>query len=119
MGRETGNVQNARERDLEYADLAPLAYLHMAMEGYSARSDVKHLLVDEMQDYTPIQCRVLQKIYPCAKTILGDAGQSVNPFGSSTAETIRKALNNGHIVHMNKSYRSTREITAFARTILH
>ncbi|MFA5741163.1 MAG: 3'-5' exonuclease, partial [Bacteroidales bacterium] len=103
---------------LEYADLAPLAYLHMAMEGYTALSDVKHLLVDEMQDYTPIQYRVLQKIYPCAKTILGDAGQSVNPFGSSTAETIRKALNNGHIVHMNKSYRSTYEITAFARTIL-
>ncbi len=105
-------------RTLEYADLAPLAYLHMALEGYSARSDVKHLLVDEMQDYTPIQYRVLQKIYPCAKTILGDVGQSVNPFGSSSAETIRKALNNGHIVLMNKSYRSTWEITAFARTIL-
>jgi DNA helicase-2/ATP-dependent DNA helicase PcrA len=104
-------------RTLEYADLAPLAYLHMALEGFSARSDVKHLLVDEMQDYTPIQYRVLQKIYPCAKTILGDAGQSVNPFGSATAETIRKALNNGYIVQMNKSYRSTYEITAFARTI--
>jgi DNA helicase II / ATP-dependent DNA helicase PcrA len=102
---------------LEYADLAPLAYLHMALEGYSARSDVKHLLVDEMQDYSPIQYRVLQKIYPCAKTILGDSGQSVNPFGSSTAETIQKTLNTGHIVHMNKSYRSTWEITAFARTI--
>ena len=102
---------------LEYADLAPLAYLHMALEGYNARSDVKHLLVDEMQDYTPIQYRVLQKIYPCAKTILGDAGQSVNPFGASTAEIIQKTLNNGHIVHMNKSYRSTWEITAFARTI--
>jgi DNA helicase II / ATP-dependent DNA helicase PcrA len=73
--------------------------------------------VDEMQDYTPIQYRVLQKIYPCAKTILGDSGQSVNPFGSSTAETIQKTLNTGHIVHMNKSYRSTWEITAFARTI--
>ncbi len=104
---------------LEYADLAPLAYLHMAMEGYTARSDVKHLLVDEMQDYTPIQYRVLQKIYPCAKTILGDAGQSVNPFGSSTAETIRKACQGGVIVRMNKSYRSTCEITAFARTIFH
>jgi DNA helicase-2/ATP-dependent DNA helicase PcrA len=102
---------------LEYADLAPLAYLHMALEGTSVRSDVKHLLVDEMQDYTPIQYRVLQKIYPCAKTILGDAGQSVNPFGASTAEIIQKTLNTGHIVHMNKSYRSTWEITAFARAI--
>ena len=102
---------------LEYADMAPLAYLHMVLEGYTVRSNVKHLLIDEMQDYTPIQYRVLQKIYPCAKTILGDAGQSVNPFGSSTAETIQKALNIGHIVYMNKSYRSTWEITALARTI--
>ena len=44
-----------QNRILEYADLAPLAYLHIALNGNNAQSYVKHLLIDEMQDYSPIQ----------------------------------------------------------------
>ena len=65
-----------KNRILEYADLAPLAYLHIALDGNNAQSYVKHLLIDEMQDYSPIQYKVIQKLYPCRKTILGDASQS-------------------------------------------
>lgn len=107
-----------KNRTLEYADLAPLAYLHMALEGYTVQNRVKHLLIDEMQDYSPIQYKIIQKLYPCRKTILGDAHQSVNPYGSSTAETIRQALGKGEIMKLCKSYRSTYEITAFAQQIL-
>lgn len=106
-----------RDRILEYPDLAPLAYLHLALEGNDNKSRVKHLLVDEMQDYSPIQYKVLQKLYPCRKTILGDAGQSVNPYGSSTAGMIRKALVTGEVMKLCKSYRSTFEITCFAQKI--
>lgn len=104
-------------RTLEYADLAPLAYLHLALEGNTAQTRVKHLVIDEMQDYSPIQYRVVQKLFPGRKTLLGDAGQAVNPYGSSTAETIRKAFVTGEVVRLNKSYRSTYEITAFAQLI--
>ena len=62
-----------KNRTLEYADLAPLAYLHIALEGTPTLSRVKHLLIDEMQDYSPIQYKIIQKLYPCRKTILGDA----------------------------------------------
>lgn len=103
---------------LEYADLAPLAYLHMALSGNTPRFRVKHLLIDEMQDYTPIQYKVIQKLYPCRKTVLGDANQSINPYGSSTADIIMKALVKGKIMKLCKSYRSTFEITNFAQKIL-
>ena len=69
-----------KNRTLEYADLAPLAYLHIALEG-GTKNYVKHLLVDEMQDYSPIQYKVTQKLFPCRKTVLGDTSQSVNPYG--------------------------------------
>lgn len=106
-----------KNRMLEYADLAPLAYLHLALDGNSTPSKVKHLLIDEMQDYSPIQYKVLQKLYACRKTILGDAGQSVNPYGSSTADMIQQVLVNGEVMKLCKSYRSTFEITDFAQQI--
>ncbi len=106
-----------KNRTLEYADLAPLAYLHAALEESPENSRVKHLLIDEMQDYTPIQYKLIQKLFPYRKTILGDAGQSVNPYGSSTAEMILKACAGGEIMRLCKSYRSTCEITRFAQRI--
>ena len=106
-----------KNRMLEYADLAPLAYLHLALDGNITSPGVKHLLIDEMQDYSPIQYKVIQKLYPCRKTILGDASQSVNPYGSSTADMIRKAFTIGEIMKLCKSYRSTFEITDFSQRI--
>lgn len=106
-----------KNHTLEYADLAPMAYLHLALDGNPSRHSVKHLLIDEMQDYTPIQYKVIQKLYPCRKTILGDASQSVNPYGSSTADMIRKVFATGEIMKLCKSYRSTFEITHFAQKI--
>lgn len=105
-----------KNRTLEYADLAPLAYLHISLEG-SAKNSIKHLLIDEMQDYSPIQYKVIQKLFPCRKTVLGDASQSVNPYGSSTAKMIQKSLVTGEIMKLCKSYRSTYEITNFAQKI--
>lgn len=113
-----GMFKMRKGHTLEYSDLAPLAYLHLALEGNGNQPfRVKHLLIDEMQDYSPIQYKVIQKLFPCRKTVLGDAGQSVNPYGSSTAETIQKSLTASEIMKMCKSYRSTFEITDFAQKI--
>lgn len=113
-----GMFKMRKGHTLEYSDLAPLAYLHLALEGNGNQPfRVKHLLIDEMQDYSPIQYKVIQKLFPCRKTVLGDAGQSVNPYGSSTAETIQKSLTASEIMKLCKSCRSTFEITDFAQKI--
>jgi len=112
-----GMFKLRKNRSLEYSDLAPLAYLHMVLEGSNSRLGVKHLLIDEMQDYSPVQYKVIQKLYPCRKTILGDASQSVNPYGSSTSDMIREAFVTGEVMKLCKSYRSTYEITDFAQKI--
>ena len=112
-------LKTRKNRTIEYADLAPLAYLHLALEGNNTQSygNVKHLLIDEMQDYSPLQYKVIQKLFSCRKTVLGDASQSVNPHGSSTATMIQKALVTGEVMKLCKSYRSTYEITDFAQQI--
>ncbi|TVR69237.1 MAG: helicase [Marinilabiliales bacterium] len=102
---------------LEWADVYPMIYLQIRLEGSKTFNGVKHLLVDEMQDYTPVQYSVLAKIFPCRKTILGDAGQSVTPWGPTSANDIEKVLVNADIVKLFKSYRSTVEITRFTQNI--
>lgn len=103
---------------LEYADVFPLIYLKMRLEGLkNPYTGIKHLLIDEMQDYTAVQYAVLGRLFSCRKTVLGDAGQSVNPYTRSTAENISKSLQPAISVELNKSYRSTWEIMQFALAV--
>lgn len=65
----------------------------MQLEGLrSPYGKVKHLLIDEMQDYTPVQYAVIARLFRCRKTILGYAHQAVSPFNASRAEDIRKVF---------------------------
>jgi len=102
---------------LEFADVFPLIYFTMRLEGYQAHDHVKHLLVDEMQDYTPVQYAVLSRLFKCKKTILGDVGQTVNPYSASSASGIEQVFPQGETVNLFRSYRSTYEITKFAQHI--
>jgi DNA helicase-2/ATP-dependent DNA helicase PcrA len=102
---------------LEYADVFALIYLRLRLEGLTTYEHVKHLVVDEMQDYTPVHYAVLARLFTCRKTILGDVNQSVNPYSASSAETIERVFPQAEVVKLHRSYRSTLEITAFAQRI--
>ena len=103
---------------LEYADVFALLYLRIRLEGATAYDQVKHLLIDEMQDYTPVHYAVLARLFPCRKTILGDVSQTVNPYSASSAETIERVFPQAEVVQLQRSYRSTVEITAFAQRLM-
>jgi DNA helicase II / ATP-dependent DNA helicase PcrA len=102
---------------LEYADVFPMIYFKIRLEGIPAYQHVKHLLVDEMQDYTPAQYSVLSRIFTCKKTILGDVNQTVNPYSASSSEGIEQVFPQAEIVKLFRSYRSTFEITNFTLQI--
>jgi DNA helicase-2/ATP-dependent DNA helicase PcrA len=102
---------------LEYADVFPLIYCRIRLEGAQSHDHIKHLLVDEMQDYTPIQYAVLSRVFKCKKTILGDVNQTVNPYSASSAEGIERIFPQGDVVKLLRSYRSTWEIAQFALRI--
>lgn len=102
---------------LEYSDVFPFIYCKIRLEGAPPYDHVKHLVVDEMQDYTPVQYAVLSRVFHCRKTILGDVSQTVNPYSASSAETIEEVFPQGKVVRLFRSYRSTYEITSFAQRI--
>jgi DNA helicase-2/ATP-dependent DNA helicase PcrA len=102
---------------LEYADVFPLIYFKIRLEGIEVHSHIKHLLIDEMQDYTAVQYAVITRLYHCKKTILGDVSQKVNPYSSSSADEIHRVFPHADTVKLLRSYRSTLEITEFTQRI--
>lgn len=105
------------KKTLEWEDVFPFLYLMAAFEGIEENRFVKHLVIDEMQDYTPIQFAVLNMMYSCPKTILGDFGQVLNPCHLHSLDEIRRIYKDAEFVALNKSYRSTYEIMDFAKKI--
>ena len=107
---------------VSFEDITPLLYLKGELEGYPVRREIRHVIVDEVQDYSPLQLLVLTKTFPRAKfTLVGDVFQSLNPYvwqkGQTNLETVFTNLKMG-IVRLTKSYRSTQEIFHFCNGIL-
>lgn len=115
-GTEEKFVMPAK-KSLEWSDVYPFLYFHAMFEGLKESKLIHHLVIDEMQDYTPIQYAVINILFPCSKTILGDFGQFINPNHLHTLENLRQVYSGAEVVVLNKSYRSTYEIMNFAKHI--
>lgn len=102
---------------LEFSDVFPLIYCKIRMEGVPSYEHVKHLLIDEMQDYTPVQYSVISRLFKCKKTFLGDVTQTVNPYSGSSADVINQVFPQADVIKLVRSYRSTLEIIEFAQKI--
>ncbi|MBP1761373.1 MAG: hypothetical protein H6Q64_915 [Firmicutes bacterium] len=104
-------------KTLEWCDVYPFLYLHAAFEGLQESRGIRHLVIDEMQDYTQIQYAVMNILFKCQKTIVGDFGQCINPNNLHTLEDIQQLYTDAELIKMNKSYRSTFEIINFVGRI--
>lgn len=111
-------------KKLQYDDVAPLLYMKSMLWGVDSFLYIKHLLIDEMQDYSPVHYAFFNNLFKCKKTILGDVSQLVNPFNQESSQADIAAVYNAQpktkvtTMELCKSYRSTTEITAFARKII-
>lgn len=96
-------------------DVYGILFFKMFIYGLDKFENVKHLLIDETQDYSPLQIYILNYLFDCPKTILGDYNQSLDIDGArSNFDNITKLINGDYnVVSLSKSYRSTRQIADF------
>ena len=105
-----------------FDDQAPLMYLKLGIDGRSEYDGIRQAVVDEAQEYAPLQYAVMGRLFPHAMfTLLGDTGQAVlgagvPPFTESAPAAIRRA--HPQRLELHRSYRSTWEIARFAARML-
>lgn len=105
-------------RKIQYEDVFPMLYLKYRLLGTSSQKDIKHLVIDEMQDYSYMQFTILWNLFRCRMTILGDYAQTLDTEWHDVLKFLPKILGREmRTVILNKSYRNTYEIAQYAAKI--
>lgn len=110
------------EGDCPWEDAVPYLYLKEKIQGRKGNQEIRHLIIDEAQDYSPIQLAYLQAAFPrCRMTILGDMNQAIYAQSFAGDTMLSEKLYNPDEVRkltLLRSYRSTKEIMEFARRLV-
>lgn len=110
---------------LEYQDVTPFMFLKSKIIGISANKNIKYVMIDEAQDYSLTQYKIISMLFKNANiSLLGDINQCISPFNSisnyDNIISILKTQKQGAISdykELSKTYRSTFEINNFAKQI--
>lgn len=117
-----GKGKKANRPEVAAEDLAPLLYLNLKLNGMDGRDQFQHVVIDEAQDFSPLQLAVLKEYCPSHSfTILGDLSQSIHTYqGITDWKDFLQLFDKEKEAYfqLDVSYRSTMEIIEFANHIL-
>jgi DNA helicase-2/ATP-dependent DNA helicase PcrA len=107
---------------MPYEDIPSFIYLQGALQGFPVNRDIKHLIIDEAQDYTRLQFKILVLLFPNSTwTVVGDSAQAVHPFlNTASFADMSEIINTEKTLafRLTRSYRSTKQIQAFCQALL-
>lgn len=110
--------ENLEADSLCYDDAIAIAYLYLKIYGTNKYKNIKQVVIDEAQDYYPLQYEIFNLVFSNAKfTILGDMKQTLaKKEDISFYEQIQKILNKkkSSLIMLDKSFRCTNEILNFS-----
>lgn len=110
--------ENLEADSLYYDDAIAIAYLYLKIYGTNKYKNIKQVVIDEAQDYYPLQYEIFNFLFSNAKfTILEDMKQTLaKKEDISFYEQIQKILNKkkSSLIMLDKSFRCTNEILNFS-----
>lgn len=116
-------MRNLNKGEVTFEDLAPIIYIHYKIYGTKVKSKLRHVIVDEAQDYGEFQFSVLKTILKSnSMTILGDIAQGVHSYRG--IENWKKFIDvefpEGDAIYttLEKTYRTTKDIMYKANEVI-
>jgi len=114
---------NMSRKVMLYEDALCICFLQLLLTGPGEECRViKQVIIDEVQDYTPLHFEILKILYPRANyTALGDINQSISrKVTMDFYDQISGILDRPKslLVNMNKSFRCSRQILEFSAAFL-
>ncbi|MEN8904365.1 MAG: UvrD-helicase domain-containing protein, partial [Clostridiales bacterium] len=109
------SIDNISKNQLEYEDLTPILYLKYKVFSLDKNLDIKYIVVDEAQDFSPLQIYILKKIFRTELfTLLGDISQGIHSYRgiNSWSEIFDQVFQSKFkkFLTLEQSYRTTVEI---------
>lgn len=116
-------LEKIGDGELFYEDATPFLYLKELVMGFRSNTAIRHVIIDEAQDYSPFQLNFLKRLFPRARmTALGDLNQAIYAHASvlQQSNVLADLYGEGEseLIKLVQSYRSTREIVEFTRAMI-
>ena len=114
-----------RHGKIEMEDLAPLMYIKCMVHGVKTKFELKHIVVDEAQDFSEFQFYVFKKIVKSnSMTILGDLSQGIYYYRGTrnwqkTMSIVFGEDSDLKYLTLKKTYRTTEEIMNVANKVIY
>ncbi|TVX94211.1 RNA polymerase recycling motor HelD [Paenibacillus agilis] len=116
-------VMRLKDKIMPYEDATPFLDLQGRLEGVQVNTNIRHVFIDEGQDYSPYQYFYIRRMFPRSKiTVLGDFNQAI--FTHTGMNNGLEALlahydtNETEMIILARSYRSTKPIIEFTRQFI-
>ena len=114
---------NLNKGEITFEDLAPIIYIHYKVYGVKWKKHLRHVIIDEAQDYGEFQFSTLKTILNSSSmTILGDLAQGVHFYRG--IEDWDKFIDvefpeeGATYLTLEKTYRTTKEIMEVANSVI-
>lgn len=113
-----------RKGKIEMEDIAPLMYIKCMVHGVKTKFELKHIVVDEAQDFSEFQFYVFKKIIKSnSMTILGDLAQGIYYYRGTrnwqkTMSVVFGEDSDLKYLTLKKTYRTTEEIMNVANKVI-
>jgi DNA helicase-2/ATP-dependent DNA helicase PcrA len=115
-------LKNLKSGHVDIEDVAPVLYLKYRLYGLDEKIRVKHIVIDEAQDFSLFQFYALRKLVKDSSfTILGDLAQGIHSYrGMKDWESLLDQVFDGgaDLLNLEQSYRTTVEIMEAANQVI-